>query len=94
MPKRNQHLVPHDNGWAVRGAGSRRASSIHNTQGEAISAGREIARNQRSELYIYGRKFTSRYECPQKQWVSMTMNVKSDKPPGYYTKNCLNICPE
>lgn len=55
MPKRNQHVVPHDNGWAVRSAGSQRASSIHNTQGEAISAGREIARNQRSELYIHGR---------------------------------------
>jgi len=55
MQKRNQHVVPDDNGWAVRGAGSRRASSIHSTQDEAISAGREIARNQRSELYIHGR---------------------------------------
>jgi hypothetical protein len=55
MPKRNQHVIPHDNGWAVRGAGSRHASSIHRTQGEAISAGREIARNQQSELFIHGR---------------------------------------
>lgn len=55
MSKRNQHVVPHDNGWAVRSAGSRRASSIHSTQDEAISAGREIARNQRSELFIHGR---------------------------------------
>jgi len=55
MPKRNQHVVPHDNAWAVRSAGSQRASSIHSTQGEAISAGREIARNQRSELFVHGR---------------------------------------
>jgi len=55
MPKRNQHVVPHASGWAVRRAGSRRASSIHGTQSEAIFAGREIAKNQRSELYIHGR---------------------------------------
>jgi hypothetical protein len=55
MSKRNQHVVPHDYGWAVRSAGSRHASSIHRTQGESISAGREIARNQRSELFIHGR---------------------------------------
>jgi len=55
MSKRNQHVVPHEDGWAVRGAGSRRASSIHQTQEEAIRAGREIAQNQGSELFIHGR---------------------------------------
>lgn len=55
MPKRNQHVVPHDEGWAVRSAGSQRATSIHSTQDQAISAGRDIARNQGSELVIHGR---------------------------------------
>ncbi len=55
MGKRNQHVVPHDDGWAVRGAGSQRASSVHRTQREAIDAGREIARNQGTELLIHGR---------------------------------------
>ena len=55
MSKRNQHIVPHEGGWAVRGAGSSRASSVHTTQSEAISAGREIARHQGSELFIHGR---------------------------------------
>lgn len=55
MARRNQHVVPHDDGWAVRSAGSQRATSIHRTQEEAISAGREIARNQRAELFIHGR---------------------------------------
>lgn len=55
MSKRNQHVVPHDGGWAVRSAGSQRAASTHATQSEAISAGREIARNQGSELVIHGR---------------------------------------
>lgn len=55
MSKRNQHVVPHDNGWAVRGAGSRRATSVHQTQQQAIDAGRSISRNQGSELLIHGR---------------------------------------
>jgi uncharacterized protein YdaT len=55
MTRRNQHVVPHDDGWAVRGAGSRRASSVHPTQQQAIDAAREIARNQRTELFIHGR---------------------------------------
>ena len=53
MGSRNQHVVPHDRGWAVRGAGSQRASAVHRTQQEAIDAAREIARNQGSELLIH-----------------------------------------
>jgi uncharacterized protein YdaT len=55
MSKRNQHVVLHEGGWAVRGAGSQRASSVHRTQQEAIDAGRDIARNQGTELFIHGR---------------------------------------
>lgn len=52
---KNQHVVPHDGGWAVRGAGNTRATSIHDTQAAAIDAARDIARNQASELLIHGR---------------------------------------
>jgi hypothetical protein len=55
MPKGNQHVVPHDGGWAVRGEGNSRVTSTHDTQREAIDAGREIARNQGGELFIHGR---------------------------------------
>ena len=55
MRKRNQHVVPHEDGWAVRSAGSQRATSVHQTQREAIDAGRQIARNQRTELFVHGR---------------------------------------
>ncbi|MFT3965672.1 MAG: DUF2188 domain-containing protein [Sphingobium sp.] len=48
-------MVPHAGGWAVRGAGNERATSVHPTQSEAIGAGRDIARNQQSELLIHGR---------------------------------------
>ena len=55
MSKRNQRVVPHKDGWAVRGAGSQRASSVHPTQREAIEAGRNIVRNQETELFIHDR---------------------------------------
>lgn len=53
MSKRNQHVVPHQNGWAVRGAGAERASRVFGTQAEAIQSARGIAINQRSEMFIH-----------------------------------------
>ena len=59
MPKRatgkNLHVIPHNGGWAVRGEGSSRATSVHKSQREAIEAGREIARNRSSQLVIHAR---------------------------------------
>ena len=55
MSKRNQHIVRHSDGWAVRGAGSQRATSVHSTQREAIAVGRRIAQAQKTELFVHGR---------------------------------------
>lgn len=54
MSGKNQHVVPHAGGWAVRGAGNGRATSVHDTQRDAIDAARGIAKNQHSELLIHG----------------------------------------
>lgn len=54
MTKRNQHVVPHSGGWAVRGAGNERATSVHGTQREAIGAARETAIRQGSEMLVHG----------------------------------------
>ncbi|WP_082112012.1 DUF2188 domain-containing protein [Shouchella clausii] len=48
---RNQHVTP-KNEWQVKGTGNERATSLHDTQKEAIGAVRNIARNQNSELFI------------------------------------------
>lgn len=55
MSGKNQHVVPHADGWAVKGAGNSRATSVHQLQAQAIEVGREIAQNQQSELLIHGR---------------------------------------
>jgi uncharacterized protein YdaT len=50
---KNQHVVPHKDGFAVKGAGNQKATKVVGTQGEAIKIAREIARNQQSELIIH-----------------------------------------
>lgn len=55
MSKKNQHVVPHGNQWAVKGAGNSKSTHITNTQAEAISKAKDIAQNQGSELFIHNR---------------------------------------
>lgn len=55
MEKKGQHVVPSGGKWSVRRSGAARASETFGTQQEAITRGREIARNQRTELYIHDR---------------------------------------
>ncbi len=55
MSKKGQHVVPNVRGWSVKKAGSVRASSTHTTKADAIAAAIQIARNQKTELYIHGR---------------------------------------
>lgn len=45
-----------DNSWAVKGAGDKRASSLHTTQGAAINAAKPLAQGNRSELVIHDRQ--------------------------------------
>lgn len=52
---KNQHVTRHpDGGWQVKGAGNSRATARTSTQADAIDIARQIARNQRSELFIHG----------------------------------------
>jgi uncharacterized protein YdaT len=53
MSKKDQHVVRRGQDWAVRGEGSKRDTSHHDTQAEAIERAREIAQNQRSEVVIH-----------------------------------------
>ena len=51
---KNQHVVPNNGRWAVRGEGNSRLTSIFDRQSDAIAAARHISRNQGSELVIHG----------------------------------------
>ncbi len=54
MSAKGQHVVPSDGRWRVRKAGAARASGTFDTQAEAIARGRELAQNQKTELFIHG----------------------------------------
>lgn len=59
MPKRGpqtHHVVPNSGGgWDVKRGGASRASSHHGTKSEALSRGREISRQQNTELRIHNK---------------------------------------
>ena len=50
------HVVPNPKGgWDVKRGGADRASSHHDTKQNAVDRGREISRNQNTELRIHNR---------------------------------------
>lgn len=55
MSHKTVHVVPREDGWAVRRSNAERDSSHHPTQAAAIDAGRETAQRERTELVIHGR---------------------------------------
>lgn len=55
MAKRNQHVVPLGNGWAVKGEGNSKYTAITEKKGDATSIARDIAKNNKSEIVIHGR---------------------------------------
>ncbi|MBV9488045.1 MAG: DUF2188 domain-containing protein [Frankiaceae bacterium] len=52
---KNVHVVPHDDGWAVRREDSARVSRTYDTQAEAEAAGRDAARQDHVEFLLHGR---------------------------------------
>lgn len=53
---KNQHVVKTPSGdWVVKGEGNKRITQNFNTQKEAFEKAREIAINQKSEVFIHGK---------------------------------------
>lgn len=56
MARKNQHALPHpQGGWQVKGSGNSRATVRTNTQKEAVTIAKQIARNQHSECFTHGK---------------------------------------
>jgi hypothetical protein len=51
---KNQHVVKHPDGWAVKGAGNAKATKVTPTQSAAIKVAQSIAKNQHSDTKIHG----------------------------------------
>ena len=53
--KKNIHVLPLGNGWAVRTANSGKFIVITSTKSEAVTAGRTIAQTNHGSLIIHGK---------------------------------------
>ncbi len=60
MAKNTRHVVPRQDGWAVKKGGATRASKVFDTQGGAIQYARDKARKESGELYVHRRDGTIR----------------------------------
>ena len=52
---KNQHVVPNNGKWGVKGAGNKKFTEVSSTQAQAIDRAKSIAKNQSSEVVIHGR---------------------------------------
>jgi len=50
---KNQHVVPHNGKWGIKGEGNDKLTKIVDTQKKATEIAREIAKNQHAELIIH-----------------------------------------
>ncbi len=51
--KKNVHVVPHGDNWAVKTQGNTRATVVTPTQAAATAAAREIAIKREGEVFIH-----------------------------------------
>ncbi len=54
MPKKDIHVVPHKDGWAVQKEGGQRASSVHDRKSDAQEQARDQGRRDKVEVVIHG----------------------------------------
>lgn len=52
---KSHHVLPHENSWVVKRAGAARVSGIYDTQSDAVTAAKIIAKNNNSEVFIHGK---------------------------------------
>lgn len=54
MTRKSNHVVPSkSDGWAVKKSGAVKASKNFETKDEAVRYGRELSKNEKTELYIH-----------------------------------------
>lgn len=59
-PTMIQHVVPHPDGWAVKGEGNEKYTAIFDLQSEAIERAKDIAYNYGSSVVIHRKDGTIR----------------------------------
>lgn len=50
---KHQHVVPHDEGWAIKGEGNTRYTGVFDRQSDAIDRAKEIARTYNADVIVH-----------------------------------------
>ena len=53
MAKKSNHVVPSSSGCSVKKSGAERASRTFATKDKAVQYGRELSRNEKTELFVH-----------------------------------------
>ena len=53
MARKNQHVVPFGNGWAVKAEGSEKLTIITTRKADAITVAKDLAKNNHSSLIVH-----------------------------------------
>ena len=53
MAKKSNHVVPSTSGWSVKKSGASKASKTFDTKKKAVEYGRQLSKNEKTELYIH-----------------------------------------
>ncbi|WP_174615682.1 DUF2188 domain-containing protein [Virgibacillus ihumii] len=51
--EKGEHVVPHDDGWAVQAKDAKQPSDIFEAKSDAVERGKEIARNKGTDVTIH-----------------------------------------
>jgi hypothetical protein len=54
--KKGVHVTPRGNKWAVMRESNERATSLHDTQQQAVKKGRETARRDKTEFFLHNQQ--------------------------------------
>jgi uncharacterized protein YdaT len=57
---KNQHVVPHEEGWAIKGEGNEKYTAIYDLQEDAIRRAKTIAQSYKSDVIIHRKDGTIR----------------------------------
>lgn len=73
MPRKEYHVVPHENGWAVKKNNASKSSACTSTKSDAVSKAKELSKNSGSEMVVHGKNGKIQYSnsygkdpCPPK----------------------------
>lgn len=73
MPRKEYHVVPHENGWAVKKNNASKSSACTSTKSDAVSKAKGLSKNSGSEMVVHGKNGKIQYSnsygndpCPPK----------------------------